>query len=168
MLRLLELEDLDGVLTMCDSGIHPDKHLDVYKLTPLVKACCWFRSHSRQGIFQEQKWLAVIKKLLEKGSDPNHKSCNMGTPLIATVKNLYSGSMILPKEVVRLLISFGANVNGDPNTLHFAVQAIHIDLEVLKLLLQHGICQTNKRHGTTPLEFLKKREDRIIKIIQTL
>ena len=158
MLQAINTYNLDYAITLCQSCINPDLEQDANHATPLVNACYSLRSR-HNDINLEQKWTNLIELLLQKGSNPNHYGGNLGTPLTALI---YNSATYLTEnfavEILKLLLKFGANVNDRPYILAHAVGGTNPKPEVVKLLLQYGICQTNKngtKPGYTPLESVK-------------
>ncbi|XP_054584257.1 ankyrin repeat and SOCS box protein 3 isoform X2 [Eptesicus fuscus] len=90
----------------------------------------------------------IVQILLEAGADPNATTLEETTPLFLAVEN---GRM----DVLRLLLRYGANVNGSHsmcgwNALHQAT--FQENTEIIKLLLKRGAskeCQDD--FGITPL-----------------
>ena len=89
-----------------------------------------------------------VKKLLENGEDPNESDAQNGTPLHFASKKGF-------KEIAKLLIEHGANLNAKLNTnyktpLHEATIQGH--LEIVKLLIKNGAdLSMQTKNQTTPI-----------------
>ena len=161
MINLIASRQFDQVISICKKGIHPDSEQDIYKVTPLVYLCARLEHfHNNQNI--EQKTIELLDTLLRHGANPNHYGQNLGTAItVAIIRASTYLSGIYGVKIIKLLLDYQANVNGCPQTLHFAVSGTYPHPEIVKLLLQHGVCQTNKnghnlKTGYTPLEYIKK------------
>ena len=160
MLQLIDTFQFDQVIKLCQSGIHPDSHQDCYHVTPLIHACWKLLSHNKNGKNIESDWLNLIETLLKYGSNPNHYGQNRGTALNVTIchaTTYLSGSF--GAKIIKLLLDHGAAVNLYPYTLSYAVHGTHPHPEIVKLLLQHGVCQTNRNERNyTPLDLIRAKK----------
>ncbi len=146
--------------------IHPDQELDCGKRTILMRICWGFNKGDDK----------YVKLLLEKGANPNYNAVGTNCDILGDVILRLSTDFPTQNEILRLLIKYGADVNAKPDYLHFAVNNIHYNPEVVKILLQNGINQNHKRKEFTPLMTIKKtakeyryaNNPRIIKIIEML
>ncbi|KAK6528584.1 hypothetical protein TWF281_009823 [Arthrobotrys megalospora] len=98
----------------------------------------------------------MTQRLLEAGADPDNQDANSGGPLLFAVG-------MQDKDVVELLLKYGADVNDDNNqgltALHFAASAankVHRGPEtsesILRLLLSYGAdVEKEAKDGETPL-----------------
>jgi hypothetical protein len=143
--------------------INPDLEYDRLLHTPLLNVCMHFYTHGNK--FSVEKWMELAEGLLKKGSDPNRIGVNAGSPLTVVVRRVqYSGLMMhLPGKLIKLLLQYGARINDDPHLLTRAVQGVWQDIEVVKILLQAGVCQTTKSglkgDGYTPLQYVKRSRE---------
>jgi hypothetical protein len=165
MLQTIRQRNLDISISICSlCTTNPDFEMDIYKVTPLVEACCLIDSH-HNGLNVEQKWIKLIELLLQKGSNPNHYGQNRGTPLTAFILKASTYlSGVFAEKILKILLQYGANVNLYSYTLSYAVSGVHAHPELVRLLLQHNVCQTNKNGqqpntGYTPLEKIKKERE---------
>jgi len=105
--------------------------------------------------------LSFIRTLLEIGADPNAPVDDGFPPLIAALSCAREAPGVTPRtdvdEVIRLLLSFGADANqrgiNDYTALHMAVAERH--LFAIQLLLDHGAdpsLRTRIDEHETPLE----------------
>lgn len=149
MLQLIRNCNLDqAIMKCCRLCENPDKSMDANQITPLMEACgsiCLFHD----GKFVEEKWLKLIELLLRRGSNPNHfaqyKNLPQNTALTIFLyrANMYSHG-IFAEKILKILLQYGADVNSSPYTLLYAVCGTYPHPEIVKLLLQHNVCQTNK------------------------
>jgi len=93
--------------------------------------------------------LSMVKKLLEKGGNPNRSDSTGLTPLMAAA---YTGK----DEVIKILLKFGSSIDSrdsfDYTALMFASNAGHI-LSAQLLILEGAKINAKDKDGSTPLMF---------------
>ncbi|GBM31525.1 Putative ankyrin repeat protein FPV162 [Araneus ventricosus] len=118
----------------------------------------WYPPNHRElplhHLVETENNLYGVRKLLERGEDPNRKSCIGNTPLHLAVLNVAENG-----EIVTALIEAGADVNAKncyKNTpLDFAV--IYRKHAVIEILLQAGAdVNQQDENGNTPLHYAIK------------
>ena len=149
-------------------SVHPDLEKDDCDRTTLMIICGSYTvGHDK-----------FVKLLLEKGADPNYET-KLDTDLIlgkAVNRTLHGGDTVTQIEIVKLLIKYGADINKNPYLLHYAVMHSDHDPDLVKILLQNGVCQSSKLSGHTALEYIKNIQiegrfgdvQKIFKIVELL
>ena len=120
--------DLGAVEVLLEHELQPDINLqDTYGDTPLHDVLRKFRR------FQEGQVVAIARRLLEHGADPNIRHRSGSTPLHRASSH---GSL----EVARLLLSYGASIDekDEEDRTPFQVASLHGHHGIMKLLLERG------------------------------
>lgn len=143
MLQLIEKSKVREAIDAFINVTNPDVEMSSCGRTPLVAACIFFNDiyyPTQQNI--ETLWYELIEILLQKGSNPNHIKLNSGPPLLEVINSLNSNKMKI--EIIRMLLYYNADINIKRCVLLNACSHIYLYPDMIKFLLQSGVCCTNK------------------------
>ena len=130
-------ENVKCVKTLLDAGANPNlRNDDICNYTPLTAAC-------------EIVNLEMIELLLSVGADPNIYNCE--TNLEWIIDSDYDGPPEKLLVATKLLLDAGydlnkIDINGDIETSIFDVIGNDDNIEIIKLLLSHGIDPNNPKY----------------------
>jgi len=150
-------ENVKCVKTLLDAGANPNlTNDDTCNYTPLTAAC-------------EIVNLEMIELLLSAGADPNIYNCE--TNLEWIIDSDYDGPPEKVLVATKLLLDAGYNLNktdkdGDIETSIFNIIGNDDNIEIVKLLLSHGINPNNPKYRRNLLTI--PSQNGAIKIVKLL
>ena len=150
-------ENVKCVKTLLDAGANPNlTNDDTCNYTPLTAAC-------------EIVNLEMIELLLSAGADPNIYNCETNLEWILENNDEESTEKLF--VATKLLLDAGYNlnkidINGNIDTSIFDVIGDDDNIEIVKLLLSHGIDPNNPKYGRNLLTI--PSQNGAIKILKLL